>query len=131
MGAGLVAWGVGCGEKSVPGVYASVARGVCWIDWAATCQAARFNGDFSSRFGFSSPCQEWMNGELTRLRGEVAAMGNAGSLSGQARAGVVEAGLKAQTTLAEYSSCSVAWSSSQQLNQRGSNEYYGGGGSQV
>merc|ERR1712183_1124591 len=109
----------------------SVARGVCWIDWAATCQAARFTGDFTSRFGFSAPCQEWMNGELTRLRGEVAAMQNAGSLSGQARAGVVEAGLKAQATLAESSSCSVAWSSSQQLNQQGVNEYYGGGGSQV
>merc|ERR1712130_436092 len=54
--AGLVAWGVGCGEKSVPGVYASVARGVCWIDWASTCQAARFTGDFSSRFGFSDSC---------------------------------------------------------------------------
>merc|ERR1711863_254010 len=123
--AGLVAWGVGCGEKSVPGVYASVAQGVCWIDWAATCRAGRFTGDFTSRFGFSSPCQEWMNGELTRLRGEVAAMQNAGSLSGQARAGVVEAGLKAQTTLAEYSSCSVVWShhGSQQLNQGG---YYGG-----
>ena len=72
-----------------------------------------------------------MNGELTRLRGEVAAMQNAGSLSGQARARVVEAGLKAQNTLAEYSSCSVAWSSSQQLNQQGGNEYYGGGSSQV
>merc|ERR1711936_757728 len=124
--AGLVAWGVGCGEKSVPGVYASVAQGVCWIDWAATCQAGRFTGDFTSRFGFSSTCQEWMNGELTRLRGEVAAMQNAGSLSGQARTRVVEAGLKAQNTLAEYSSCSVAWSSSQQLNQQGGNEYYGG-----
>jgi secreted trypsin-like serine protease len=126
--AGLVAWGVGCGEKSVPGVYASVARGVCWLDWAATCQAARFTGDFTSRFGFSSPCQDWMNGELTRLRGEVAEMQNAGSLSGQqARARVVEAGLKAQDTLAGYSSCSVVWSSNQQLNQQGGNEYYGGG----
>merc|ERR1711936_392825 len=135
--AGLVAWGVGCGEKSVPGVYASVARGVCWIDWAATCQAGRLTGDFTSRFGFSSPCQEWMNGELTRLRGEVAAMQNAGSLSGQARARVVEAGLKAQDTLAKYSSCSVGWSGSQQLNQGGqngynyNNEYYGGESSQV
>merc|ERR1712154_483251 len=92
---------------------------------AASCQAGRFTGDFTSRFGFSSPCQEWMNGELTRLRGEVAAMQNAGSLSGQARTRVVEAGLKAQNTLAEYSSCSVAWSSSQQLNRQGGNEYYG------
>jgi len=36
--------------------------------------------------------------------------------------------LKAQNTLAKYSSCSVAWSStSQQLNQEeAGNEYYGG-----
>ena len=125
--AGLVAWGVGCGEKHVPGVYANVARGVCWIDWAATCQAGRFTGDFTSRFGFSSRCQEWMDIELTRLRGEVAAMQNAGSLTGQARARVVDAGLKAQDTLAKYSSCSVVWShhGSQQLNQ-GGNGFYGG-----
>ena len=66
-----------------------------------------------------------MDIELTRLRGEVAAMQNAGSLTGQARARVVDAGLKAQDTLAKYSSCSVVWShhGSQQLNQGG---YYGG-----
>ena len=78
-----------------------------------------------------------MNRELSRLRGEVAAMQNAGSLTGQARARVIEAGLKAQDTLAEYSSCSVGWSGSQQLNQGGNNgynynnEYYGGESSQV
>merc|ERR1711971_572612 len=109
------------------------------MGWAATCQAGRFTGDFTSRFGFSTPCQEWMNGEVSRLRGEVVAMQNAGSLSsGQARARLVEAGLKAQNTLAEYSSCSVSWSGSQQLNQGGNNghnynndEYYGGESSQV
>ncbi|XP_046748894.1 phenoloxidase-activating factor 2 isoform X2 [Diprion similis] len=30
--AGIVAWGIGCGEKRVPGVYANVARLRAWID---------------------------------------------------------------------------------------------------
>merc|ERR1712013_225695 len=29
--AGIVAWGIGCGEDNTPGVYASVSKGVCWI----------------------------------------------------------------------------------------------------
>merc|ERR1712029_1224991 len=36
--AGIVAWGIGCGEDNTPGVYASVSKGVCWIDYAMTCQ---------------------------------------------------------------------------------------------
>merc|ERR1719264_547192 len=32
--AGIVAWGIGCGEDNTPGVYASVSKGVCWIDYA-------------------------------------------------------------------------------------------------
>merc|ERR1712079_392222 len=30
--AGIVAWGVGCGENGVPGVYADVSKATCWID---------------------------------------------------------------------------------------------------
>ena len=30
--AGIVSWGIGCGEKNVPAVYASVATASCWID---------------------------------------------------------------------------------------------------
>ena len=30
--AGIVSWGIGCGEKDVPAVYASVATASCWID---------------------------------------------------------------------------------------------------
>merc|ERR1719384_1463508 len=36
--AGIVAWGVGCGEDGTPGVYADVSQATCWIDQAITCR---------------------------------------------------------------------------------------------
>jgi len=35
---GIVAWGIGCGQEDVPGVYTDVAAQVCWIDWVMACQ---------------------------------------------------------------------------------------------
>merc|ERR1712232_989954 len=85
--AGIVAWGIGCGEDNTPGVYASVSKGVCWIDYAMTCQFGQQSGSFSSYWGYSAQqCQTWMNGELSRLNEEVVAMQNAGSLTGRKKA---------------------------------------------
>jgi len=33
---GIVAWGIGCGNE-VPGVYADVTEGMCFIDWSTKC----------------------------------------------------------------------------------------------
>ena len=38
MQAGITAWGIGCGEANVPGVYASMAEATCFIDWATKCR---------------------------------------------------------------------------------------------
>merc|ERR1712012_453503 len=108
--AGIVAWGIGCGEDSTPGVYASVSKGVCWIDYAMTCQFGQQSGSYSSYWGYSAQqCQTWMDGELSRLNQEVADMQNAGSLTGRKEAAALAKGLKAQETLNKYSQCNVFW----------------------
>ncbi len=49
--AGIVAWGLGCGEEGLPGVYADVAGAACWIDFAATCYGDRV-GENTKTFTF-------------------------------------------------------------------------------
>jgi len=46
--AGIVSWGIGCGEEGVPAVYANVAHVVCWIDY----EVKKFFNTAKSRFGF-------------------------------------------------------------------------------
>merc|ERR1712002_479595 len=107
---GIVAWGIGCGEDNTPGVYASVAKGVCWIDYAMTCHYGAQSGDFSSYWGYSAQqCQQWMDQEFASLNARVAAMQEAGSLKGRKRAQVLAAGVEAQKTLDYYSQCRVFW----------------------
>ena len=117
--AGVVAWGIGCGEDATPGVYASVSKAVCWIDYSMSCNQGRLSGDFSSYWGHSDQCQAWMDGERSRLNQEVTAMQNADSLTGRRRAKVFASGLKAQNTLSYYSHCNVAWTPAVDLSNFG------------
>merc|ERR1712228_748573 len=54
--AGIVAWGIGCGENGTPGVYADVSKATCWIDQVMTChyggltQKAQAGGRFGQIF---------------------------------------------------------------------------------
>ena len=41
--AGIVSYGIGCGEDAIPGVYSDVSSAVCWIDQ----QVSDFYGDQS------------------------------------------------------------------------------------
>lgn len=50
---GIVAWGIGCGEENVPGVYTDVAAQVCWIDWTMACR------DINHVFINGPECNDW------------------------------------------------------------------------
>jgi len=57
---GIVSWGIGCGQKDVPAVYANVAKAACWIDKTVSCHldklaAATFSASsfVPSHFGFT------------------------------------------------------------------------------
>ena len=105
-----MAWGIGCGEDNIPGVYASVSEGVCWIDLAMSCQAGYWGLPAPSHWGFSaSSCQTWLDQRLTELSGKVDAMANAHMLSGRRKAAVLAEGYTAQKALEEYNKCSIAW----------------------
>merc|ERR1739844_285062 len=66
--AGIVAWGIGCGEDGTPGVYASVSKAACWIDYAMSCHYGDISGDYSSYNGYTSDvCQEWMDTKIAHL----------------------------------------------------------------
>jgi len=66
--AGIVAWGIGCGEDGTPGVYASVSKAVCWIDYAMSCYYGASTGDFASYWGYSQDtCGAWMESTISEL----------------------------------------------------------------
>jgi len=65
--AGIVAWGIGCGEQGVPGVYADVAQSVCWIDYIMSGHGQDLNAlpTVSSYWGYSDEtCGVWMQEKL-------------------------------------------------------------------
>lgn len=52
---GIIAGGIGCGEKDVPGLYADVAKQVCFIDWALNCHL----DSYVLRYG--EECNGWLD----------------------------------------------------------------------
>merc|ERR1712145_794 len=67
--AGMVAWGIGCGEDGTPGVYASVSKALCWIDYAMSCHYGANTEDNSSFNGYTSDvCQTWMDRKISDLQ---------------------------------------------------------------
>merc|ERR1712112_244551 len=94
--AGIVAWGIGCGEDGTPGVYASVSKAVCWIDYVMSCYYGQASGDYSSYWGYTTNvCQNWMDNTLNSLYTQKEAAGKFGNIL--------------QRVIDQFSKCSVRW----------------------
>merc|ERR1719260_211295 len=103
--AGVVAWGIGCGEDNVPGVYASVSQAVCWIDLAMSCKA----GSSSSYWGYGRECQDWWDTLHTTLNTQVQAMQDQ-KLTGRKKIKALSEGVQAQKYLQYLNNgCNVRW----------------------
>merc|ERR1712177_146351 len=90
--AGIVAWGIGCGEDNTPGVYADVSQATCWIDQAITCHY----GGGNSYFGYTSNvCQVWLQDKITALTTKRDAAGKFGRIF--------------QAMIDSYNQCAVTW----------------------
>jgi len=94
--AGIVAWGIGCGETGTPGVYADVSKATCWIDQQMTCHYGSITGDYNSYNGYTSNvCGTWYQNKIADLTQK---RDSAGRLSGIF-----------QNMINEYSKCNVNW----------------------
>ena len=55
---GISSWGLECGLKDVPGVYADVQVGLCFIDYATRCGMNQTTKAYSSPYGLED-CANW------------------------------------------------------------------------
>merc|ERR1712061_89867 len=83
--AGIVAWGIGCGEDGTPGVYADVSQAVCWIDQAVSCYYGGLVSEpyenFPSYFGYTSDqCQVWLENKVYQLENKRDGAGKFGKI---------------------------------------------------
>ena len=61
---GIISWGIGCGTAGVPGVYASVQKALCFIDYATKCK----HGDKYTKFyDYKEDCSSWIDDEIDEL----------------------------------------------------------------
>ena len=65
--AGIIAWGIGCGKRDVPGVYVAVSDAICFIDWVTRCKhGKKYAGHYD--YSSESECGEnWLDEEIAKL----------------------------------------------------------------
>jgi hypothetical protein len=94
--AGIVAWGIGCGEDGTPGVYASVSKAACWIDSVISCHQGAATGDYNSYFGYTSNvCQTWQDQKIATLIQQRDSAGKFGRIF--------------EALIQKYQTCTVHW----------------------
>jgi len=94
--AGIVAWGIGCGEDGTPGVYADVSQASCWIDSVISCYYGAAEGSFPSYFGYTSDvCQVWLETKIFDLENKKNGAGKFGEIF--------------QAMIDKFTKCQVEW----------------------
>jgi len=94
--AGIVAWGIGCGEDGTPGVYADVSQASCWIDSVISCYYGAAEGSFPSYFGYTSDvCQVWLETKIFDLENKKNEAGKFGKIF--------------QSMIDKFTKCQVEW----------------------
>ena len=61
---GVISWGVGCGKAGIPGVYGSVKKALCFIDWATKCKHGR---KYTNFYNYREHCQNWIDEEIESM----------------------------------------------------------------
>ena len=62
--AGVIAFGIGCGNNSVPEIFASIKDALCFIDFDVKC---KHGNEFISDFDYATECSDWFDKQITGL----------------------------------------------------------------
>ena len=62
--AGIIAFGIGCGNSNVPDVFASIQNALCFIDYDIKC---KHNKDFITHIDYEKDCSTWYDDTFQEL----------------------------------------------------------------
>ena len=61
---GIISWGIGCGKAGVPGVYSSVEKALCFIDYATKCKHGE---KYTNFYDYKEDCSNWIDDTIDTL----------------------------------------------------------------
>ena len=65
--AGIIAFGIGCGNSNVPDVFASIQNALCFIDYDIKC---KHNKDFITHIDYEKDCSTWYEDTIQELKAQ-------------------------------------------------------------